>query len=389
MKTQLIVPILTFLVAAQAATADEKPKGDQPLIPRDAGSASLRREVQHAIDKGLAFLKTQQKPEGWFSTADYPAITGLALTAFLRDPENRYTADKSEIVKNGVAYLLSCAHPDGGIYKKTDLLNYNTSVAMMTLLAVDNSKYNDLLRRSREFLAGSQRHLDGDPHDGGIGYGDDNVHSDMSNMVMALEALHSTEHLKGVEVAATKDLDWKAAIGFIQRCQNLPEYNKEPYASGDPQNKGGFIYYPGKSQAGKMTLPDGKVALRSYGSISYDGLLSYVYADVKRDDPRVQAVFEWLQKNFTLDENPGMGMQGRYYYYHTMAKALATYGADKLTSPEGKQVDWKADLGKKLLDLQKPDGSWSNSDSGRWWEKDPVLVTSYAVMTLEIIYRAM
>lgn len=378
--------ILLTVIATPFARAEE---AKQALIPRDTANASLRREVQHAIDKGLAFLKEQQKPEGWFSTPDYPAISGLALSAFLRDTENRYTKDNSELVRKGVDYLLGCAHADGGIYKKEDLLNYNTSVAMMTLLAADESKYNDLLRRGREFLVKSQHHLAGDPHDGGIGYGDDNKHSDLSNMVMALEALHSTQHLKGVEVAATKDLDWKAAIGFIQRCQNLPEYNKEPYASGDEKNRGGFIYYPGKSQAGKMELPDGKVALRSYGSISYDGLLSYIYSEVQKDDPRVRAVFEWLQKNYTLDENPGMGMQGRYYYYHTIAKALVTFGADKLTLPDGRQVDWKTDLAKRLLDLQKPDGSWSNSDSGRWWEKDPVLVTSYSVLALEIIYRAM
>ena len=378
--------ILLTIIATPFARAEE---AKQALIPRDTANASLRREVQHAIDKGLAFLKEQQKPEGWFSTPDYPAISGLALSAFLRDTENRYTKDNSELVRKGVDYLLSCAHADGGIYKKEDLLNYNTSVAMMTLLAADESKYNDLLRKGREFLVKSQHHLAGDPHDGGIGYGDDNKHSDLSNMVMALEALHSTQHLKGVEAAATKDLDWKAAIGFIQRCQNLPEYNKEPYASGDEKNKGGFIYYPGKSQAGKMELPDGKVALRSYGSISYDGLLSYIYSEVQKDDPRVRAVFEWLQKNYTLDENPGMGMQGRYYYYHTIAKALVTFGADKLTLPDGRQVDWKTDLAKRLLDLQKPDGSWSNSDSGRWWEKDPVLVTSYSVLALEIIYRAM
>ena len=378
--------ILLTIIATPFARAEE---AKQALIPRDTANASLRREVQHAIDKGLAFLKEQQKPEGWFSTPDYPAISGLALSAFLRDTENRYTKDNSELVRKGVDYLLSCAHADGGIYKKEDLLNYNTSVAMMTLLAADESKYNDLLRKGREFLVKSQHHLAGDPHDGGIGYGDDNKHSDLSNMVMALEALHSTQHLKGVEAAATRDLDWKAAIGFIQRCQNLPEYNKEPYASGDEKNRGGFIYYPGKSQAGKMELPDGKVALRSYGSISYDGLLSYIYSEVQKDDPRVRAVFEWLQKNYTLDENPGMGMQGRYYYYHTIAKALVTFGADKMTLPDGRQVDWKTDLAKRLLDLQKPDGSWSNSDSGRWWEKDPVLVTSYSVLALEIICRAM
>jgi len=72
-----------------------------------------------------------------------------------------------------------------------------------------------------------------------------------------------------------------------------------------------------------MKLPSGRTALRSHASISYAGLLSYIYADIDRSDPRVKAVYDWLLKNFTLDENPGMGAQGLYYSYHTMAKLLA------------------------------------------------------------------
>ena len=47
-----------------------------------------------------------------------------------------------------------------------------------------------------------------------------------------------------------------------------------------------------------------------------------IYAGVTKDDPRVKAAYEWIQKHYTLDENPGMGGNGLYYYYHTFAKAL-------------------------------------------------------------------
>jgi hypothetical protein len=36
----------------------------------------------------------------------------------------------------------------------------------------------------------------------------------------------------------------------------------------------------------------------------------------------------------------------------------------------------------------KRDGSWSNAN-GRWWEKEPALVTSYALLSLEMIYRGL
>jgi squalene-hopene/tetraprenyl-beta-curcumene cyclase len=215
----------------------------------------------------------------------------------------------------------------------------------------------------------------------------------MSNTFMALEALYYSEYLTKEQGEASsklgmKDLNWSAALAFIQRCQNLPSHNKEPWASDDPQNKGGFIYTPGQSMAGEVKLPSGRTALRSYGSISYAGLLSYVYAHLQRDDPRVVAVYEWLQKNYSLEENPGLGQQGLFYYYLTMAKALSIYGVDRLTLSDGKTILWREDLTKRLLNLQNAKGFWVNSNN-RWWEKDPVLVTAYTIIALDYIARGM
>jgi squalene-hopene/tetraprenyl-beta-curcumene cyclase len=226
----------------------------------------------------------------------------------------------------------------------------------------------------------------------GIGYGTKD-HSDMSNTYLALEALRISEFLesdqhiqifedlKGFE---KKTLNWDAALQFIQRCQNLPTHNDQGWASDDPANKGGFVYFPGNSKAGEQPLTDGKVALRSYGSMTYAGLLSLIYADLKKDDPRVTAAYEWIRNNYTLDENPGLGQQGLFYYYHTMAKALNAMQVDHLTAENGQWIDWRKELTAKLVEKQKGDGSWIN-DSGRWWENDPVLVTAYSLITLNLI----
>ena len=104
-------------------------------------------------------------------------------------------------------------------------------------------------------------------------------------------------------------------------------------------NDGGFYYTiaaGGSSQAGET--PDG--GLRSYGSMSYAGLKSMIFAGVKKDDPRVKAAHEWITKHYTLDENPGMGGDGLYYYYHTFAKALAALSNDQLVDADGKSHDW-------------------------------------------------
>ena len=126
--------------------------------------------------------------------------------------------------------------------------------------------------------------------------------------------------------------------------------------------------------------------MRSYGSISYAGMLSFIYAGLSAQDPRVQAALKWLGENYTLDENPGMGPEGQFYYFHTMSKALTTAGIDTLQTKEGKSVDWRRDLARKLLNTQSGDGSWKYDKAARWMEGDPVLVTAYTLLALEHLY---
>jgi squalene-hopene/tetraprenyl-beta-curcumene cyclase len=365
---------------------------DRPITV--AGNQSFRNEIEHALSRGLAWLQSNQNSNGWWSAPDQPAITALALTAFKGDPKSRYQTAEPTWLKNGYAFLLGCVKPDGSIHR-TNLVTYNTSISMMALLAANKPEYDPVIRRARGFLVGLQRDfgekgkLD-DVFDGGIGYGSKYQHSDMGNTLAALEALYYSKRLvEDKNLAEAKDLDWAAAIQFLQNCQNLPAYNKQPWASDDAKNKGGFVYYPGHSMAGNETnAATGRVALRSYGSISYGGMLSYIYANLKRDDPRVVAVFDWLRGNYTLDENPGMGPQGLYYYLHTMTKALTAYGVSELELKDGRKLDWRKEVAMRLLNLQRQDGSWFN-DNARWLEKDPSLVTSYAVLSLEMLWRGL
>jgi squalene-hopene/tetraprenyl-beta-curcumene cyclase len=352
----------------------------EPLI---TSNTSLRNEVVRSIARGTEALIKMQNNGGYWSTADHPAVTALALVA-LQGQES--DARKNEAMAKGYAFLEKCFQPDGSIHNGKGMVNYNTSISLMALLAAKNPKYKAQIQKTREFLVGTQIDLGekgkvDTAFDGGVGYGGSADDSDLANTLHALEAIYyANEYLKNENRLPAKDLNWQAAIHFIQSCQNLPQYNKEAWTSDDAQNRGGFIYYPGKSMAGETNI-NGRVALRSYGSISYSGLLSYIYAELKRDDPRVQAAYEWLQKNFTLDENPGMGPQGIYYYFHTMAKALSAYGTDEIIS-NGQKINWREKLCLRLLDLQRADGSWLN-ENGRWWEKEQALVTAYGLLTLE------
>lgn len=353
---------------------------------------SLKQEIRQAIARGNAWLKTQQKPEGNWDDAGLPAFTALALTAATREPDLDRKAPYPEHIERGYIWLISQQKEDGGIYNR-GLSVYNTATSVTALVAAGREAYEPAIVKGRKHLIDNQWDIgqkkeSDDKNDGGIGYGSKNTHTDLSNTWLAIEALAlSKKVVEDGKFGDQPDLDWDAAVKFLSRCQNLEGSNDQTWASNDPKNKGGFIYTPGDSKAGEEKLPDGRTALRSYGSISYAGLLSFIYAKVSASDPRVVAVKEWLGKNFTVSENPAMGAQGLYYYYQTMSKALNAANIGNLKLADGKEADWRNELGNKLLSLQKADGSWVN-ENGKWMESNPVLVTAYAVLSLEEIYNS-
>ena len=124
-------------------------------------------------------------------------------------------------------------------------------------------------------------------------------------------------------------------------------------------------------------------SLRSYGSMTYAGFKSLLYAGLNDEDPRVKAALDWLRRHWTLDENPGLGGQGYFYYLHVMSRALRAFGKDSITDESGKNHDWRREMAERLLALQEPDGSWVNRTSDRWLEGESCLATAYAVLALE------
>ena len=353
------------------------------------GHLSIKLEMQETIKKGNAFLRSKQHADGYWGEPTLPAFTAYSLRALLSDPSLDLKKPLPANITKALDWLLAQQKDDGGIYS-TGLATYNTSSAIMALYIADPVKHKESIIKARGFLIGQQtdwgvKGADDDAFDGGIGYGGSYEHSDLSNTHLALEALYHTRSLAtDTGEKDVTELDWGAALEFVSRCQNLQATNKTENAGND----GGFVYFPGNSKAGEEIGPDGKTALRSYGSMSYAGLLSLVYADLDAEDPRVKAVLKWLSENYTLKENPGLDQQGLYYYYHVMAKTLAAANIPTLATKDGKNVDWRAELSVKVINSQREDGSWINETS-RWMENDPILVTSYAVMTLEQIHATL
>ncbi len=393
MKNCMLI-ILVGLAGLLRAGAGEPAETSLPSLSPAAGpvSESLSHEGQAALERGLKWLVARQDAGGHWSSPEFPALTALPLWALVRGG-----SPDPAVVDRAVQYILSCVHPDGSIFREPSterkgggLANYNTALCMTALHATGRPELIPTIQNARRFIAGTQ-HLGDDIYRGGMGYDPDTgrPYADLSNSYLAYEAMRLTQSVEDLRKAGDPkaDLDWEAARQFIQRVQNLPESNDQPWADGSPDQKGGFAYKPDGSQAGTTTDAAGIVRFRSYGSMTYAGLLSFIYAETDKTDPRVASAADWALRHWTLDENPGMGQQGLYYFYNVLSKALAVYGQDVLMVQDGKPIHWREELIRALISRQKiePDGTgyWVNAE-GRWWEADPILVTSYTLLALEI-----
>lgn len=369
----IIFPVLFIATGGLTAAAQEQ--ANSAVAKKPSATSSSAAQYQRLVDRSVEYLRQRgQADDGSFSSAVGIGPTGVVVSGLL----SAGVAPHDPLVLKSLNYLEANVQPDGGIYRvDSSHKNYDTCIAMVALAkANQDGKYQDIIDHAESFVKGLQwdEGEGKDPSDlfyGGAGYGS-HSRPDLSNTAYLIDALHTLGNPENDEAI-------QKALSFVSRCQNLesPANNSEFAAKIDD---GGFYYTVadgGESKAG--TDPNG--GLRSYGSMTYAGLKSMIYAGVGSDDPRVEAAVTFLRKHYSLEDNPGVGQQGLFYYYHTMAKALDAFGEAKFTDASGTEHDWKAELLDKLSELQQPDGSWVNPNT-RWMEGDPNLVSGYALLAL-------
>ncbi len=399
--------ICSLLLASGTILISPLAAAQQPKVEAAAKVDSTQAKAKAMAEKAIAFLKSKQDASGGWAInpnqPTFPAITGLVLQGMLM---HEGVNSKDAAVAKGASFILSKKQPDGGLYDKV-LPVYNTAICLTALSKVDTPEARAAIKPAQEFLKGlqygegavviegakdsPQKVAKTDPFYGGWGYGN-RGRPDLSNTAFAIEALR----VSGVE---SSDAVFQRALVFLERCQMHHSVNKMDYAQGSMQ--GGFIYSTSENKDNvgvgqsfaknsmiEETLSDGTKAsrLRAYGSMSYAGFKSYAYAGLSPTDERVQLVMDWISRNYTLSENPGVGDDGMYYYYLVFARALGAsnqptinvIGADGKPAPR----EWKADLIEALAKLQNEDGSFRSLNK-RWMEDNDVLITAYSLIALE------
>ncbi|MEM7681119.1 MAG: prenyltransferase/squalene oxidase repeat-containing protein [Planctomycetota bacterium] len=366
-----------------------------------------RAAADRAIERGVAYLLSSQAEDGSWMPQPGPAVTALGLRALLAQPD---IGPDHPAAAKALRYVLDRAQPDGSISEGM-LANYNTAISISALaLLPDNPEAKAAKDAAVAYLRSLQWDAGMTLPDGttvtaehafygGAGYGR-HGRPDLSNTHFLVQAYHDAG-LAGDDPAIQR------AVAYVERCQGLPDNAMHGAAIA---SDGGFIYATSinkdlvgvpESKANPELMEQAQemvaqgvepavvrqrvVGLRTYGSMTYAGFKSYVYADLERDDPRVLAALGWIARNWTLDRNPGMpeafDQQGLYYMYMTLGRALSAWGEDELTLSDGRQVNWANELVDALVQRQQEDGSWVNGED-RWMEGSPDLVTCYTLLAL-------
>ena len=382
-----IVAMILVLAGCGDAGPPTSPAGgpvSKPLAP-----GRWDDQARAALDRGVDFLVRQAQGGKWaFDPELGPdvGITAIVATAILGAPGE----GRLEAVRPALDWLVGLQKPDGSIHQGA-LASYCTAAAVLAFQGSRDPRYAPAIQRAAAYLESCQLdQAEGIEETaaqfGGFGYDD--------KKSTANPNLSTTQWvLEGARAAGVSDEEfYRKALVFLSRLQNHSETNDQVFdvdgQKASPGNDGGAIYQPSISKAGVERTADGRLVLRSYGSMSYALLKCYLLTDLDHRDQRVRAVLSWLREHWDLTRNPGMEhegsekseLMGLYYYYLTVARTLIV--ADRKGVPlEGPLADWRRQLAAELVRRQGADGSWINEQT-RWWEGNRPLVTAYALLAL-------
>ncbi len=368
----------------------------------------LRHRMLSAYTKAGDWLVSGQSKEGaWLQgppgrQAPSVAYTSLAVDSLSRAPkelQERY----QDSIRRGADYIFSRRNEDGsfgegptGAFLKT----YATAVALMALHSADSEKYADAIRGAQAYL--KQNQLKEGEHLGGSGYGDDKPFSDKKTIANLSTTGFTAEALKDSGLPQDDEF-WKLVVTFVRKCQNNSETNTDKEfvaklkAAGLSVGNDGGLYYsaladPKLHKAGTVKVI-GVETIKSYGSMTYHGIKTYIYAGLGKDSPEVKSAIDWARKNYSVDAHPGFPhdkakrshLRGLYYYLLVMTRALDAIGERPFRTFDGKEHDWPVEVAEHFLSTMKNDTMWVNENPA-WWENDPLLVTSYVLKTLDTLF---
>ena len=358
-----VVVFLSTLAAAETA----------PL-----GDISIRYEIQNALDRALDRLGAFQKDDGAFGSGEDPAVTAWVLLAWAGDPTGRPRGRPGIGSAAGYRYLTNAPRTPEGLLSGPRSVSA-TALGVIALQSARDQQFDSVTAGFRRALLSAR--FTGTPgtDPGGVLKGgfSSGVPGELPGIESTQQVIRALYQRPGSSPVAGSTGDAESivgsAAGFVWRCQvdAVPGTNS---ATLRPSDLGGF-----RSRPGPGTNAPALVS-------TCEGILAVMSAGTHPGDPRVLKAIDWIQDHYSITPEAAVPELARYRLYHTMAGVLSALRLDILRPVDGRRIDWRYDLVKRLLDLQEVDGHWG---SDRLTPDERILATAQAAFALEIAFHAL
>jgi hypothetical protein len=331
----------------------------------DEAADITAEQVRTAIDKGVKFLKSQQKVsergEGyWSEHAGEPGgLTALCTLSLI----NAGVPVDDVVIQRALRYLRSARF-------NKPRRTYSTSLRTMVFCAAEPDRDRVQIRANVAWLQSIQV-TGASENRGAWAYSEKQGGGDRSNTQFAMLALHEAERV-GVQTQAAT---WRLAKDYWMRTQ---------------QFDGAWNYFPGTASTGSMTCA-GIASLviasthisKGDAQIVGDGVRCC--GEQERAD-EIERALQWLgsESRFSVRHNPTGGGRGaselgstwHFYYLYALERVGRLTGRRFV----GDRIDWYREGAKYLVKVQDGfTGQWKGV--GRV-ENNALIGTSFALLFL-------
>jgi len=311
------------------------------------------REVKLAIDRGIAYLKRQQLPDGsWTVEGGNERCGSTAIAVIAMRSCGVLPNDPS--IQRAMRYLRTFPANQAGH-------NYSLALQTMAFCVVDPVGDLALIRNNIALLERNQSRAG--EHSGGWHYTPGGGGSDLSNSQFSILALYEAERV-GVRV---NDVTWRAALRYWSETQNRDGgWGYTPNSGGGSSGSTGSMTTAGIAS---LIISAGVLG-RGGATVQGDRILCFQRPDSRASEQITRGI-DWLAREFSVNANPRSGSWLLYYLY-----ALERVG--RMTNQRflGRH-DWYRAGTEKMLSLQDPVGTGS-------WQAGGFIIsdTSFALLFL-------
>jgi hypothetical protein len=321
--SRTIAACLAGLLLTPPTMGQPAPEGGTGVGREQVRGDEITPESSAAVERGLAWMATRQKPDGSFGNGG-TAVTSLAAIAFMSAGHLPDRGPHGELVRKAIDNVLSHAQPNGLLFRNgSGASMYHHGFATLLLGEVygmtGDDRIKEPLRRAVRLIEQSQN------PEGGWRYQPVPVEADVSVTICQVMGLRAARDA-GIKVDARVI---EKAIEYVQKCQN---------------DDGGFSYMlTGGGQQSAFARSAAGVATLYYAGVSegeeIDRGLAYLLSHLPGDG-RVR------------------GTERHYWYGHYYAaQAAFLAGGDTWAS-------WFPAIREELIARQSDQGFWSGRSHG-------------------------